>query len=108
MLKLLTIIDTVNCKLVCVAGDFNIDLLKCDTLDSYNLFLNNMLSHSLLPSISKATKVSNLAATFFDNIFMKSKTTNYSSAIIYSDISDHYPTITQIELPCNSQYQEYN
>ena len=109
MLNLLTIIDACKCKLSCIAGHFSIDLLKCDSHASYKFFLNNMLAHSYCPSISKPTRVSNSSASLIDNIFMKSNTMNFTSAIIYRDISDHFPIIVQLELhdlrpknPCNN------
>ena len=41
--KLLKLIDCKNYKVSCLAGDFNIDLLKCQNHDQYRVFLDNML-----------------------------------------------------------------
>ena len=70
--KITSFIETKYSKVtVCVAGDFNIDLLKCDSNDIYHSFLTNMHAHSFLPCITKPTRVTNKSATLIDNIFVK-------------------------------------
>jgi len=73
-----------------ICGDFNIDLLDLDgNIDSTN-YLNLLASHSHLPLITKPTRVVGDSASLIDNIFSKDLN-NFTSAIIISDISDHYP-----------------
>ena len=76
-------------------GDFNINLLQHETHSSTGNFLNIMLSHGLQPSISKATRVTDETASLIDNIFTNVDAVNCKSALIYSDISDHYPILFQ-------------
>ena len=72
-----------------LCGDFNIDLLNkdCNNLTS---FLNTMYSLSLLPSISKPTRIIDNSATRIDNFFIN-EPFNFESGILISDISDHFP-----------------
>ena len=51
-------------------GDFNIDLLKCDTNNDYNLFLNNLSSNFFTPYVLQSTRLR--AKSLIDNIFFNS------------------------------------
>jgi hypothetical protein len=88
--KLQTIIS--ENKIPLHMGDYNIDLLKCDTHQPSSEFLDTNILHSLLPAITKPTRVTNTSATIIDNIF-----SNYTDAIklttciLTTDISDHFP-----------------
>ena len=72
-----------------LCGDFNIDLLykDCNNLTS---FLNTMYSLSLLPIISKPTRITNNSATLIDKFFIN-EPCNFESGILISDILDHFP-----------------
>ena len=63
-------------KEVVLLGDYNINLLNCDS-DKYTCeFLELMLSFSFLPRIVKPTRITSRSQTLIDNIFL-------------NDISDH-------------------
>ena len=49
-------------------GDFNIDLLNTEVNQHANDFLNNMLSSSFYPLISRPTRITCNSATLIDNI----------------------------------------
>ena len=68
--------------------DFNIDLLNKDCNNSIS-FLNTMYSLSLLPIISKPTRITDNSATLIDNFFIN-EPCNFESGILISDISDHF------------------
>ena len=85
-------------QLVCIMGDFNIDLLKLTTEKPTQLFLNNMISHSMFPCIRNPTRITDNSATLIDNIFLNAINYEFSSAIVYSDISDHYPVIVYLKM----------
>ena len=53
-----------------LCSDFNIDLLnkKCNNL---NLFLNTMYLLSLLPILSKPTRITDNSATLINNFFIQ-------------------------------------
>ena len=85
----LDIYDNVNSNSfsdVMVCGDFNVNLLAPDSSE----FVNSMAEISLLPTISKPTRLSNSSATLIDNIFIKLPF-NFVSGILVYDISDHLP-----------------
>ena len=74
---------------IIICGDFNINMMNIE--DGTNLdFINTMYSHSLLPMISKPTRITAQTATLIDNIFI-SNSVNCVAGAILSDISDHLP-----------------
>ena len=75
---------------IILMGDFNFDLLKYEENNITQDFLNTMNSQSLIPVISKPTRVTDSSATLIDNIFI-SNPINFTSGIIITDISDHFP-----------------
>src|SRR5690349_15181688 len=85
-------------------GDFNINLLQNETHSPTDSFLNIMISHGLLPSISKASGVTNETTSPIDNSFTNIDTSQCKSALLYSDISDHYPVLLQ----CRSKINHRN
>ena len=80
-----------------IMGDFNIDLLKHANSHLSQEFLDIFLSASFLPLISKPTRVANHSATLIDNIFCNTLPLP-DSAIILSDITDHYPITTHFSI----------
>ena len=61
------------------------------------MLLDNMFAYSFLPSIGKPTRLVNQSATLIHHIFIKSKNVSYTSAIVYNDISDHFPIVVKLE-----------
>lgn len=88
--EILTSLNRRHYAEIIFCGDFNFDLLNSETDLNVQLFLNNMFSYSLLPLISKPTRVSNNSATLIDNIFLTTPV-NYLSGIFISNVSDHFP-----------------
>ena len=85
-------------KKVSILGDYNINLLHHETHSPTANFLNVMLSNGLLPAISKPTRVTDGTASLIDNIFTNIDLSSCRSAILYSDISDHYPVFLQCRI----------
>lgn len=85
-----------------IFGDFNIDLLKSNGKNVLE-FLNMMFSFSLYPLIDRPTRVANTSATLIGNIWTSQPEDNISSFIIQTDISDHFPIISQ----CKLEYSTY-
>ena len=56
-------------KEVMLLGDFNIDLLKCDSNKNVSDFLNIVYSTNPLPNITSPTRLTSQNQTFLDNIF---------------------------------------
>jgi len=80
-----------------MAGDYNLDLLECNTHSPTGDFLNNMLSHSLFPNIRHPTRISEKSSTLLDNRLANSIQYDVTSAIIYSDISGHLPVAIHLK-----------
>ena len=50
-------------------GDYNIDLLNCNVNTDTSVFLDNMCAASLIPAITKPTRITTHSKTLIDNIF---------------------------------------
>ena len=70
-------------------GDFNIDLLKCETYQISQDYLLSLRSCYLIPTVDKPTHVYRTSATLIDNIFVNNPNKLLVSRNIISDISDH-------------------
>ena len=89
-----------NSELI-LAGDFNINLLKCDSLELYDEFYEMFLTRGLFPNITLPTRVTKNTATLIDQIYSKfdKKVSNENFAgIIDSNLSDHFPIFLCIPL----------
>ena len=77
-------------------GDFNFDLLKIRYQQHFSTseFLDCMFSHSFLPLISQATRITSHTATLIDNIFTNHLPHAAINGIFFADISDHLPIFT--------------
>ena len=79
-------------KLVVIAGDFNLNLLKHNIDDKIKEFLNLMLSNYYQPTITQPTRFSNEnRPSLVDNIFINSIEHDTYSGNIISKITDHLP-----------------
>ena len=56
-------------KEVMLLGDYNINLLNCESDKNTPEFLELMLSFSLIPRIMNATRITPRSQTLIDNIF---------------------------------------
>ena len=89
MSEILSGIRLTKYRRILICGDFNIDLLCVDDTVTID-FLNLMFSYSLIPMISKPTRITRETATLIDNIFISISAYCTAGALI-SDISDHLP-----------------
>lgn len=87
---------------VAIVGDFNIDLLKFNSNNFTNEFLESMLSHSYHPKITLPTRLDQRynSASLIDNIFLKlgEVSLTATSGILTSKFSDHQPYFTCLDL----------
>ena len=72
-------------------GDFNVDLLKMEESRHSSDVLNYMFSSSFYPLISRPTRITSRSATLVDNIFVDSLEDNFSSGLLFTDLSNHLP-----------------
>ena len=91
---MLDIMDTINNeKTPCVImGDFNIDLLKYNSHNKTNEYVDNIFSRGFLPLITKPTRIFQSSATLIDHIYTNTITSDSSSGIIITDVADHFGT----------------
>ena len=85
-----------NEKRIVLAGGFNINFLDFeDFLD----FLNLMFHYHMIPLTNKPTRVTRHSANAIDHIITNSVTghNDFKSAIIKTDLSDHFPIVFAIK-----------
>ena len=95
--KLITTLTFAKNKNIFLADDFNTNLFNTDKHQPTKLFLEMMLSNYLLPLTCHPTRVTSTSSTLIDNIFTNVTAKCERSAIVYSDVSDHFP----IAIRCN-------
>ena len=83
----------------CIIGlNHNLDLLKQSVHSKTQEFLECILDHNLLLTITKPTRISKTSATLIDNILISKKLQpNYESLIIVDDLSDHLPCLVKLK-----------
>ena len=77
-------------KEVILLGDFNIDLLKCDSNKNVSDFLDIIYSTNLLPNITSPTRLTSYTQTLIYNIFSSVINDDCIAGNLISPISDHH------------------
>ena len=70
-------------------GDFNINLLNCNTDKDTSDYIDTLYSHSFYPTINSPTRITPTSKTLIDNIFYNNASNNIISGNIATSISDH-------------------
>ena len=78
-------------KSLTLLGDFNIDLLTCESNISHAKFLGILGSFQMLPSINLPTRITATSSTLIDNIFIPPSDFNTTSGNLTISLSDHLP-----------------
>ncbi|XP_065684726.1 uncharacterized protein LOC136096953 [Hydra vulgaris] len=78
-------------KTIFILGDFNIDLLKCDTDLYAKDFFDSLISNYILPHIIHPTRICKTSKTLIDNIFSNIKSNKYKAGNLTTTISDYLP-----------------
>ena len=89
MISILDILNRENRESV-IMGDMNIDLLKYETHDKTETYLDEIFANGFLPVITKPTRITNHSSTLIDHIYTNSKLDQFSSGIVTTDLADHY------------------
>lgn len=96
-------------KICFIGTDQNLDLLKCEIHEPTNQLMNLNFQHAMLPLFYIPTRITHTSATLIDNIYTSSINCNFTTAVLYSDISDHLPLIVLLDkttkTTTNSKYQ---
>ena len=81
---------------IIIGIDHNLDLLKANSHPQTNEFLEFNLRKSLIPCISKPTRITHKTASLIDNIMASSTVhCNHTPYILVDDISDHMPIVVK-------------
>ena len=75
-----------------ICGDININLLKINENNHYNLFYENVTSHGFIPQITLPTRLSDTCDTLIDNIFTNNFGRKHLNCVLSTVISDHQMT----------------
>ena len=97
ILSLLEKLNKENSNEIFLLGDFNIDLLQCETSEPVNNFVVKLSSNFLSPFILLPTRTFNSSSTLINKIFCN--VIFYSSIIsgnFISTVSDHLPQFAMI------------
>ena len=76
-------------KFVYLCGDFNIDLLKLNSNNNYNMFFDNVISSGFVPKITLPTRICDTSSTLIDNVYTNTIDKKHTSCILIRPISDH-------------------
>lgn len=77
-------------------GDFNINLLNNSTHRNTGLFLDSMLTNSMLPYITQPTRFTGKTHTLIDNIYFNDISNECISGNLIPHITDHLPNFLMI------------
>ena len=81
-----------------VCGDFNIDLLKIESINSIQEYYNLLCSYGLLPQIIQPTRVvENPSPSLTDNIFTNIISEEITGGNIYLTLSEHFSEFISIK-----------
>ena len=78
-------------KSLTLLGDFNIDLLTCDSKASHANFHDIPGAHQMLLSITLPNRITYTSSSIIDNIFIYPTDSNILSGNLTVPISDHLP-----------------
>ena len=91
LVKLLSSVQNAN-KDLCIAGDFNLNLLDDESNKTVRDVLNIIYRNDVIPTINKPTGVTRTMANAIDHVLSNSFINrNFKIAIFKSNISDQFP-----------------
>ena len=85
--------STIVNKSFFLAGDFNINLFNFETSKKVQSFVNLMFEFSMISTIIRPMRVTKHTATAIDTITNHILNSDFKSAIVKMDLSDHFPII---------------
>jgi hypothetical protein len=75
-----------------IFSDSNIDLLNCTPNSPAHEYINTVLSHGFIQTLSKATRIQGASSSLIDHIITNCSNATFTTGSILTDISDHFPT----------------
>ena len=95
-------------KDVFIMGDMNIDLLQYSNHYKTNDYTEEIFSQGYLPLTTKPTRLTSHSATLIDHIYTNSRSSEITSGIIVTDISDHFGIFSTIQLTTHNAQKKKN
>jgi len=86
----LSLLNTQSHEII-VCGDFNLDVLKCNTNNFVADYINTLYSNGILQIVTKPTRFTGNLATCLDHILVNPSTDSFETLILTTLISDHFP-----------------
>ena len=71
-------------------GDMNVDLLKFESHNKTNDYLDNIFTRGCVPMITKPTRVTMSSASLIDHIYTNNVEYSCTSGIVITDLADHF------------------
>ena len=106
--KISNIVDTLRLenKVIYIAGDFNVDLLKFrESNDATNL-LTLFTANNFVCTIAHPTRVTATSATLIDHLWTNNGINLINNGIVYNDISDHFPIFSKFSYKPKSNLKQ--
>ena len=95
-------------KDIYLCGDFNIDLLKIETVSLYQDYYNLLYSFGLLPHIIQPTRiVENQTPSIIDNIFLNNLSDEITAGNLLITFSEHLSQFISV-IKGNNDYLNFN
>ena len=76
-------------KFIYLCGDYNIDLLKINSNENYNIFYENASAAGFVPKIILPTRICDTASPLIDKVYTNALDKSHISGILIQPISDH-------------------
>ena len=81
-----------------IFGDLNLDLIKFDKCAHVNNYIDLLFSHGFIQTITLPTRCTNLSATLIDHCITNVMRSKFTSYILTTKLSDHFPFIVNLSL----------
>ena len=79
-------------------GDLNLDLIKMDNCPNVNNYIDLLFSHGYVQIITLPTRCTNSSATLIDHCITNVLSNKFTTFILTTKISDHFPVIVNLSL----------
>ena len=73
-----------------IMGDMNVDLLKFESHNKTNDYLDNIFTRGFVPMITKPTRVTMSSASLIDHIYTNNLEYYCTSGIVITDLADQF------------------
>ena len=80
-----------------IFGDINLDCLKYGSCSKVTSYVDMLFTHGFLQLVTKPTRCTLTSATVIDHIITNSASTIFTTLILISQLSDHFPILHFID-----------